>query len=682
MRTSRSVALAAIAVFSVLSALAQTNNQYQSTAATCDAPSSPGVNVCSPTSGETVTSPVTFIASGTGASGTVNHLELWIDGTKIGNYDGSTMEASVAEPDGSHTATIIEVDSDGNYVKSAPVTYTVATGSCSAPSSPGVHVCSPAAGETVTSPVTFSASGTGASGTVNHLELWIDGAKIGNYDGSTMDTKVSEPDGSHTATVIEVDSDGNYVKSTPVTYTVGTGSGSCAAPTSPGVDVCSPKAGATVSSPVTFIASGTGASGTVNHLELWIDGTKIGNYSGSRMDTQVSEPAGSHTATVVEVDSAGNDVKSTPVTYTVSGGSSGYVSWVFNATQPLNGGEGNTPTLQEIGVQANGNETYGQVIDVPNFANGGIVANANYVFIPAGQTPSTQSSIYAYKIGSNGNLTQGATTNTSAEGVQGPIFLDNTGATLYSWTETSTYPEIISWSIGANGALTKLNAVSLNTPEPANPQVSFLPSNQTAYWTGCGPSNASPGAYGFTRASSGALTEFNPNINYPAPPANSVYCPEGAAAADNTHVVIALMDEDYSNYGFYYTQLAVYTVGANGSLTTTNTASSMPTLPSEPNMYAFDSTHTWLAMGDGNGLDLFKYSNGVLTHTDSLSLSGGVQQVNWDASGHLFLVGQSCCGGTAVYTVTSAGQLTPAPDNGTWASGLNPYILQTVVSAQ
>jgi hypothetical protein len=128
MRTSRSVALAAIAVFSALSALAQTNNQYQSTAATCDAPSSPGVNVCSPTSGETVTSPVTFIASGTGASGTVNHLELWIDGTKIGNYDGSTMEASVAEGVGSHTATVVEVDSEGNYVKSTPVTYAVTDG--------------------------------------------------------------------------------------------------------------------------------------------------------------------------------------------------------------------------------------------------------------------------------------------------------------------------------------------------------------------------------------------------------------------------------------------------------------------------------------------------------------------------------------------------------------------------
>jgi hypothetical protein len=68
---------------------------------------------------------------------------------------------------------------------------------------------------------------------------------------------------------------------------------------------------------VSFVATGKGASGSVNHLELWIDGTKVGNYSGATMSTSVSEPAGSHTATVIEVDSAGNYVKSTPVTYTV-----------------------------------------------------------------------------------------------------------------------------------------------------------------------------------------------------------------------------------------------------------------------------------------------------------------------------------------------------------------------------
>jgi hypothetical protein len=104
------------------------------------------------------------------------------------------------------------------------------------------------------------------------------------------------------------------VKSNVVNIKVG--SGPCAAPSTPGVNVCSPTAGQDVNSPVTFEAAGTGASGSVNHLELWIDGTKIGNYFAA-MNTQVTEPAGSHTATVVEVDSAGNVAKSTPVTYTV-----------------------------------------------------------------------------------------------------------------------------------------------------------------------------------------------------------------------------------------------------------------------------------------------------------------------------------------------------------------------------
>ncbi len=190
---------------------------------TCDAPSSPGVNVCKPTQGEDVASPVEFLAAGRGASGSVNHLELWIDGTKIGNYTGATMDTTVAEPAGSHAATVIEVDSKGNYVKSTPVTYTVGGTSgngCTAPSSPGVHVCAPTAGESSASPVSFLAAGTGASGSVNHLELWIDGTKIGNYSGGDLETSVSEPAGSHTATVIEVDSKGAYVKSTPVTYSV------------------------------------------------------------------------------------------------------------------------------------------------------------------------------------------------------------------------------------------------------------------------------------------------------------------------------------------------------------------------------------------------------------------------------------------------------------------------------
>jgi hypothetical protein len=72
-----------------------------------------------------VGSPVTVIAAGKGASWTVNHLELWIDGIKIGNYSGATMSASVPLAAGSDAITVIEVDSKGSYVKSSVVSIVV-----------------------------------------------------------------------------------------------------------------------------------------------------------------------------------------------------------------------------------------------------------------------------------------------------------------------------------------------------------------------------------------------------------------------------------------------------------------------------------------------------------------------------------------------------------------------------
>ncbi len=281
------------------------------------------VSVSSPAAGATTTSPVKIVASGTGASGSVNHLEAWIDGQKMGDYSGATMNASVSLATGAHALTVVEVDSTGAYAKSTPVNFTVqqtaTPGACAAPSSPGVDICSPSAGQTVTSPVMFVADGTGASGQVNHLELWIDGSKIGNYAGSTMNTAVTLVAGAHTATVVEVDSQLHYVKSNPVSFTVKQNSAvtNCAAPSSAGAVLCAPAAGATESSSVQFIGAGTGASGSVNHLELWIDGQKVGNYSGSTLNTQLTLPSGTHVATLVEVDSQFHNVKSNPVSFTV-----------------------------------------------------------------------------------------------------------------------------------------------------------------------------------------------------------------------------------------------------------------------------------------------------------------------------------------------------------------------------
>ena len=286
----------------------------------CPAPSSPGVNFCTPKQGETLTqNTVEVMASGTGASGTVNHLELWIDGTKQGNYNGNFMQEYLSLTNGPHALTVIEVDSKGAYIKSNVVDITVTSGGgCGTPASPGVNVCSPLPGATSSSPVAVVATGLAAKGaTVNHLELWIDGSKQGVYTGASMDASVPLAAGSHAITVIEVDSKGNYIKSNVVNITVK--SGSCQAPSTPGVNVCSPAQGATVGSPVTIVAAGEGTGGQPsNHMELWIDGGKIGNYPGAMLNTSVSLAAGKHAITVIEdATAAGDDVKSNVVNITV-----------------------------------------------------------------------------------------------------------------------------------------------------------------------------------------------------------------------------------------------------------------------------------------------------------------------------------------------------------------------------
>lgn len=91
---------------------------------------------------------------------------------------------------------------------------------CTPPSSPGVSVCAPVQGGSYSSPVTVSAAGTPANGTLNHMELWIDGAKISNYFSNQINTSVPLSVGSHALTVVEDDSTGAYIKSNVVTITV------------------------------------------------------------------------------------------------------------------------------------------------------------------------------------------------------------------------------------------------------------------------------------------------------------------------------------------------------------------------------------------------------------------------------------------------------------------------------
>ena len=76
-------------------------------------------------------------------------MELWADGKKVTQTNGTPFDAPVTLPVGTHELTVIEVSTSGAFAKSAPLKVTVENNSgeaCPLPPGPGVNVCEPMRG--------------------------------------------------------------------------------------------------------------------------------------------------------------------------------------------------------------------------------------------------------------------------------------------------------------------------------------------------------------------------------------------------------------------------------------------------------------------------------------------------------------------------------------------------------
>ncbi|UWZ86539.1 FG-GAP-like repeat-containing protein [Occallatibacter riparius] len=175
----------------------------------------------------------------------------------------------------------------------------------------GIRLCSP--GSTSSSPVSFKASAT-SFGQLRKIELWVDGKKMAenfhawehdawfNYTGTF-------PAGSHQATLYAADVD-NRLQRMSYTFAVGSG-GTCSAPSSYGVHVCSPANGATVSSPVSVQAAAK-IAGTLARMEVWVDGVKkFTETTSPSFTTSISLAAGGHRFDVYAVNTAGTKYETT-----------------------------------------------------------------------------------------------------------------------------------------------------------------------------------------------------------------------------------------------------------------------------------------------------------------------------------------------------------------------------------
>jgi hypothetical protein len=157
-----------------------------------------------------------LIAAATSGTAQVQLMELWADGKKVAQTDGTPFDEPVSLDAGTHTLTLVEQDATGTEIKSAPFQVAVVGNDhplCSAPSKPGVNVCSPYPGDGCnTQPwVDFDAVGKGKSGTVNRMELWISGTKIANFPGDRISTSLIMVFGE--VSIVEVDSKGDSISS-------------------------------------------------------------------------------------------------------------------------------------------------------------------------------------------------------------------------------------------------------------------------------------------------------------------------------------------------------------------------------------------------------------------------------------------------------------------------------------
>lgn len=102
---------------------------YLNQGTTCSVPPSAGVHVCAPSATMTYyadgRATLTIIATGKGASGSVNHMEVWVDGAHVANYAGSKINATMYVSVGTHQVAFAEVDSKGKSIKSPAVAVTV-----------------------------------------------------------------------------------------------------------------------------------------------------------------------------------------------------------------------------------------------------------------------------------------------------------------------------------------------------------------------------------------------------------------------------------------------------------------------------------------------------------------------------------------------------------------------------
>ncbi len=166
------------------------------------------VNISSPTSGASPTSPV-HVAASTTSSVTINTMQVYVDNVQQYQIAGSTVSTDLTMSTGPHTIKVEATDSNG-VSTSSTVSITV---SSPTPVGTTVTINSPANNATVTSPVNIVATVT-SDKTITYMQVYVDGVNKYTVYSKNVNTSLTMTAGAHRVTVQAKDSTGVFTKST------------------------------------------------------------------------------------------------------------------------------------------------------------------------------------------------------------------------------------------------------------------------------------------------------------------------------------------------------------------------------------------------------------------------------------------------------------------------------------
>ena len=221
-------------------------------------------------------------------TGTISHMELWIDGVKKFSENGNLLNTSLTLASGTHRFSFLAINTAG----SKWTTAVNATVSSSGLITPTITWSNPAS---ITYGAALSGAQLNATANVPGSFAYSPGAgTVLSAGAHTLSTTFTPTDTTHDTTATK-----------SVSITVTSGGVGCNAPTSPGVTICSPANNGTVGSTVQVEAAAN-VTGTFARMELWIDGVKKYSETTSRLlNTTLSVTAGTHRFAVLAFNTAG-----------------------------------------------------------------------------------------------------------------------------------------------------------------------------------------------------------------------------------------------------------------------------------------------------------------------------------------------------------------------------------------